>query len=101
MKLTHKTGGDALVVYLRGELDHHAASGVREEVDALWEQFRPRVLALDLRDLNFMDSSGVGVILGRYKKVRDAGGFMVIRNPGERVDRILMMSGVYRVMDRL
>lgn len=101
MKLTHKTDGDALVVYLRGELDHHAAGQVRTQLDDLWARYKPRVLALDLRDLSFMDSSGVGVILGRYKKVRDGGGFMVVRNPGERVDRILMMSGVYRVMDRL
>ena len=93
--------GNRATVYLTGDLDHCAALSLRRQIENTLSDRKITSLHLDFSGVGFMDSSGVGVILGRYKKVRDGGGFMVVRNPGERVDRILMMSGVYRVMDRL
>lgn len=67
-----------LVVRLSGELDHHTADQVREQVSQAIEEKQVRHLILNLENLSFMDSSGLGVILGRYKQMKQANGEMII-----------------------
>ena len=90
-----------LTVHLSGELDHRMAAGVREEIDALIDDARVRRLVFDVSRLDFMDSSGIGLIIGRYKRLSRRGGSVAVADPGARIDRLFQMSGVYQVVERL
>lgn len=90
---------DTLIVALSGEIDHHVAAKLRKDIDAEIAMCGTRDLILDFRDVGFMDSSGIGMVLGRYKRVHGAGGKVIIRNAGRLVKQILDMSGVFTLMD--
>ena len=92
---------DAVVVQLSGELDHSAASKIREELDALIAGKGIRRLVLDLNGLSFMDSSGIGLIIGRYKRLSRRGGSVAVAGPDARIDKLFRMCGVYQVVERL
>lgn len=89
-----------VIAWLTGELDHHAAEFVRRELDTALDMRRGCRLVLDMSGLSFMDSSGIGVILGRYKKVKAAGGRLAVRGVNEKMDRILRLAGLYQVVER-
>ena len=65
VKLEEKENG--LTAYLSGDIDHHTAGEIRELIDSKAEQVRPQTLNLDFKDVTFMDSSGIGLVMGRYK----------------------------------
>lgn len=90
---------DRLTVYLYGEIDHHTARAVREEVDANLQRSLPKQLVLDFRDVTFMDSSGVGLIMGRYKLVKSMGGEIVIRNAREQIAKLMRLAGLDKLAE--
>ena len=90
-----------LRVRLEGELDHRRAGEIRAELDALIADPRVRRLVFDLSGLEFMDSSGIGMMIGRYKLMKRRGGSVAVSGPGARIDRLFQMSGVYQVVKRL
>ena len=92
---------NTLTVWLAGELDHSMAGRVREEIDALIEDARVRRLVFDVSQLDFMDSSGIGLIIGRYKRLSRRGGSVAVAAPDKRIDKLFQMSGVYQVVERL
>jgi stage II sporulation protein AA (anti-sigma F factor antagonist) len=98
VKVDEKDG--VVVAWLSGELDHHAADDVRKQLDTALYRREPRRLVLDMSKLTFMDSSGIGVVLGRYRKVKESGGRMSVRGLSSRMDRILMLAGVYSVVEK-
>lgn len=83
-----------LRIEILGEIDHHSAAGVREEIDRNIFFYRPEKVVLDLSKIGFMDSSGLGLILGRYTKIKDLGGEMALENPSEEILKILQLAGV-------
>ena len=87
-----------LYVKLSGDIDHHSAKSVRDAVDDLMRRNNPAELELDLSAIEFMDSSGLGLVLGRYKKQADMGGKMRIINPTKRVMQILQLAGVEKII---
>jgi stage II sporulation protein AA (anti-sigma F factor antagonist) len=87
-----------LVVRLLGEIDHHGAVGLREELDRLLLIERPSRLLMDLSRVDFMDSAGLGLLMGRLRLVREMGGVMAVRCSG-RVLKILQLSGMERFME--
>ena len=93
MQIMTKRKNGLLIASLSGELDHHNASQVREELD---EELTMDIqeLELDLSGVTFMDSSGIGVILGRYRILRERGGSLRITAMSAYVGRILKMAGV-------
>lgn len=93
--------GDRLMVRLAGELDHCCAQAVRRELDALLTDPSIHSLILDFSALQFMDSSGIGVILGRYRRLRDRGGQVAVIHMNQHVARIFHMSGLDRVIVNL
>ena len=100
MHIRSSTRGDTATVSLRGELDHHSALSARRELDLLLRDPAIRNLNLELSELEFMDSSGIGLILARYRKVRDRGGRMRLLSPRPAVDQVLALSGVYQLMEK-
>lgn len=93
--------GDRLVVRLNGELDHFCAQTVRRELDQLLQDQNIRTLILDFTTLTFMDSSGIGVILGRYRILRDRGGNVAVIHMNRHISRIFHMSGMDRIIKQL
>lgn len=93
--------GEQLIVRLAGELDHYCAQSVRRELDRLIADRTIRWLILDFTRLQFMDSSGIGVILGRYRQMRDRGGHVGVIHMNPHIARIFHMSGIDRVIKEL
>lgn len=88
-----------LVVRLLGEIDHHSALSLREDLDELILRERPARLVLDLSGIEFMDSSGLGLLMGRYRLMQEIGGVMAIAAPNPAVLRILRLAGMERFME--
>lgn len=99
--LSYEMRRGALIVRLSGELDHGAATRVRTELDALIGDTGARRLIFDLNGLDFMDSSGIGLIIGRYKLMTRRGGSVAVIRPDARIDRIFRMAGLYQLVERL
>lgn len=88
-----------LRIRLPRELDHHNAEAVRRQADRMLERFMILRLVFDFQDTEFMDSSGIGVIMGRYKNIHFLGGTMALEHVNPRMERMLRMAGVYRLME--
>ena len=89
---------NCLTVFLPRELDHHNAEEIRKESDHLIEHNHIRYVIFDFAETNFMDSSGIGVIMGRYKRIYMLGGEVCAVHASERMKKILTMSGVTKIM---
>ncbi|MCL1858807.1 MAG: anti-sigma factor antagonist [Oscillospiraceae bacterium] len=98
MEIISNVNDGILYVKLSGDIDHHSAKTVRDCVDNLIRKNNPAELELDLSSIEFMDSSGLGLVLGRYKKQTDMGGKMKIINPTKRVLQILQLAGVEKII---
>lgn len=91
--------GDALKIKLRGELDHHSAVAIRTQIDDMIRNKRPKNLSIDMSVIDFMDSSGLGLIMGRYAVMKDIGGELCVTDPSPRVQKIMSLAGMERVID--
>lgn len=89
---------NVLLIRLTGELDHHSAEPLREEASALIEKNNIRNIILNLQQLTFMDSSGLGVILGRYNQIKKRNGEMVVCSISSPVQRLFEMSGLFKIV---
>jgi len=98
MNVTFSMVGTTLTVVLEGELDHHNIKDVREVIDLRIERARPSHLIMDLRGVPFSDSSGIALVLGRYKLMAAAKGSMEIRNVSPQIKKIFLLSGVDKLM---
>ena len=85
--------------FLDGEIDHHCAPSIRNEIDLAVESCRPENLILDFGEVTFMDSSGIGVIIGRSKQIQARGGKVMIIRVKPQVDKVLEVSGLKKIMD--
>ncbi len=94
MQVDFERQGDRLIARLSGELDHHAAAPLREKIDEAVMRERCRGLTLDLGGLGFTDSSGVGLIMGRYRLMRSLGGDFAVRGAGGTMERMLRLAGL-------
>ena len=90
---------DILIVSIAGDLDHHQATRMREEIDKTMEAFRCQNLIFDFSKLDFMDSSGIGVVMGRYNKVREKSGRTAIAGGSKYVHMILEMAGIFTIIE--
>ena len=94
----HAMNEDVLEIKLLGEMDHHSAIGVRADIDELIFENRPAKTVLDLSGISFMDSSGLGLIMGRYSLMKDLGGSLALRAPTDAVMKILKLAGMERMI---
>ncbi|KNF09268.1 anti-anti-sigma regulatory factor SpoIIAA [Gottschalkia purinilytica] len=99
MQLNFEIKDKSLLVNFSGELDHHTAKEAREEIDEFYNQKMLKNMVIDLNNLNFMDSSGIGLLMGRYKIVSENNGKLALVNVSSRVEKILKMSGIMKIVD--
>ncbi len=88
---------DLLTVQILGEIDHHSARPIREELDKLLYLCRPKKLNLDLENVSFMDSSGLGLLMGRITLAESLCCRVCITNANRRIQRILHLAGLKRI----
>ena len=80
--------------YLSGEIDHHSAAPIREEIDSVVSALAPQELCLDFMNVSFMDSSGIGLVMGRYKLVSALGGKMRVRGVSRSAMKVMKLAGL-------
>lgn len=98
MDTGYEVDGMTLVIHVPKELDHHLAEKVRQEAETIMEGRLIRHIIFDFKNTDFMDSSGIGVIIGRCKAMRLYGGKVEVCNVGERIQRILRVSGLEQIV---
>ncbi len=98
MYINYKVTGHTLTASLHGEIDHHSAVMARNDIDGEIDRINAKGLNLDLSDISFCDSSGLGLVMGRLKKMRQSGGQASVVNPSERVEKVLRLAGIDKLM---
>ena len=86
------------IAVLKGEIDHHSAKKAREQLDCFIINMQTDVLAMDMSAITFMDSSGIGLIMGRQKLMKECGGRLEVRSPQESIRRVLRLAGIERIV---
>ena len=86
-----------LVAFLKGEIDHHTAAKIRSLLDIKIESIHPKLLVLDFTQITFMDSSGIGLVMGRYKLMKYFGGNLKIINPSPQIKKVMSLAGFDRL----
>lgn len=87
-------GEDTVSAFLSGEIDHHNAKALRAKIDQTVEQTLPRLLRLDFGGVEFMDSSGIGLILGRYRLIQDLQGRLELCSLPDHIARVVHLAGI-------
>ena len=98
MYINFKSKGKLLIVELSGELDHHSAQEVRTKIDDRLDRLDIKKLIFDFSEVSFMDSSGIGVIIGRYKKLSIRNGIVGIASVSGSIKRIFELSGIFKII---
>ena len=97
MELQWECANETLTVSLVGELDHHAAASIREQIDTEVVRRSAKMLVLDFAKLSFMDSSGIGLIMGRYRLMQTRKGKLSVRNLSPRYQQMARMAGLEKL----
>ncbi len=90
---------DRLIIFLSGEIDHHSAALIRAEADARITQMHPKEVELNFKDVSFMDSSGIGLIMGRYRLASSFGGRVCISNVSAYLRRVMRLAGIDSIIE--
>ena len=98
MDIKFSNKGNTLIVNVEGELDHHYAEYIQQKIDGQIMKSTTKNLVFDFSKLGFMDSSGIGVIAGRYKNIRKLNGKAAIVCKNLQISRILEMSGILKLI---
>lgn len=99
MQIQYNMQERTLTAKLIGELDHHSAAQARRELEDIIRQQHVKNLIFDFSELTFMDSSGIGVIIGRYKLIKGMGGAVAVAGANKHIDRILALSGIKKLIN--
>lgn len=98
MYLSYEKVKDILVITLQGELDHHSAEEVRVKIDDRIDRDDIKKLILNFNGVTFMDSSGIGVVVGRLKKMQSKKGELCISDVNKTVNKVFELSGLYKII---
>lgn len=101
MRVESKVFNQTLYIAMYGELDEYTAIYTRNELDTIISNLEMRRVVIDLSELTFMDSTGVGIMIGRFKKLKSKGIPIFIANPSKTVDKIFTMTGLYEIMPKI
>ena len=97
MAVEIKSMGEVLTAYLSGEIDHHSAAFIRGEIDSEIELNMPSMVILDFSGVSFMDSSGIGLIMGRYKVISKMGGKLHVSGVTPQNYKVMKLAGLERL----
>ncbi|MBS5660583.1 MAG: STAS domain-containing protein [Clostridiales bacterium] len=83
-----------ITAFIMGDIDHHSAKEIRETIDFSLESSLPEILVLDFKDVTFMDSSGIGLVMGRYKLMQSMDGELRIQNVSSHMKKVMRLAGL-------
>ncbi len=89
--------GEVVTAYLSGELDHHTAKVMREIIDNAIELNMPSLLVLDFTGISFMDSSGIGLVMGRYRNLQKLGAVLHISGTSPNIYKVMKLAGIEKL----
>ncbi len=89
--------GEVLTARLSGELDHHSAAEMRSEIDTAIELNMPSLLILDFGGIRFMDSSGIGLVMGRYRNLKKLGAAIHITGASPQIYKVMRLAGLEKI----
>lgn len=92
--ISYNISDEVLTVFIKGELDHHTASGLKEETDGLIDKFSPIKTVLDFKNVTFCDSSGIAFVLGRYKHMTSKEGILELTRLPRQVAMIFELANI-------
>ena len=101
MQVKSRVHNKVLYVLLCGELDEHSASYTRLTMDEIFDNPNFNKIVIDLSELSFMNSTGIGVLIGRYKKMKEKSIPIYITNPSRHAEKIFKMTGLYDLMPKI
>ncbi len=102
MQIKHRIDKIGLHIYMYGELDEFYQNQIKEEIDNLIENnLTIQSVIFDMRGLTFMDSTGIGILIGRYKKLKKLKIPCFISNPSFSADKVFTVSGIYDLIPRV
>ena len=96
MNVKFEVSEEKVVIYLEGELDHHNVKNLKDEIDNVLNRVKPKLTVIDLSKVPFCDSSGIAIVLGRYRLVSAMGGKIEVVNVNSNIKRLLSLGGVSR-----
>ena len=98
MRIDHYIDEKMLKIYITEEIDHHTSSVIRTRLDYEISRFRPKKVIINLEKVKFMDSAGIGLIIGRYKITKSYGGCLEIENTSQKLMSIFEMAGLQKII---
>lgn len=99
MPVDIKIENDRLTAHLTGDIDHHTAAAMRAEIDHALRSSCISLLTLDFSGVTFMDSSGIGLVMGRQKLVTELGGRCIVADPPAYISKVMRISGIGRLCE--
>lgn len=100
-QVTYIVSGRSLIVQLPYEVDDHTCKGVKEETEAFIREKKINRMIFDFSKTGFMDSAGIGVLLSRYRRMKELGGDILLSGEDPKVRRLLRISGIYQIMESI
>ncbi len=98
MNVKHFIEDKLLIFEITEEIDHHTSERIRKRADYEIQRFMPKKVVFDLKRVNFMDSAGIGLVIGRYKTAGNFGGSLELTNVNNKLKKIFEMSGVLKII---
>ena len=98
MKIQYDPNEKVLLLQITEEIDHHTTEKIRREADDEIARFMPRKVIFDFSNVSFMDSAGIGMLLGRYKVIRMLGGNLELTNVNKQIEKIFEISGILKII---
>ena len=101
MEIKYSKSGESLTVYLKGELDEFSAASARDVLDRLiLDNINAERIIFDLTDITFMDSTGIGLLIGRYKKIKQFNKNVYIAGANVATEKVIQLAGLYNIMPK-
>ena len=99
MEAAYRKEADCMIVPMPREVDHHVAGNMSREIDLLAESWHVHRIVFDFAGTDFMDSSGIGMLMGRYRMLRYSGGKVTAIHVSDRIYRLMRLSGIYKYIE--
>lgn len=98
MELKFRKKSKTILIWVKGEIDHHTSKELRQQTETALAQMGGRNIIYDFENVTFMDSSGIGMMIGRYKQLQVLGGRIAIANSNEKISEIIEISGLRKIL---
>ena len=99
MNIKHFIEEKILMIEFTEEIDHHSSEKIRKRIDYEIQRFMPKKVVMDFQKVYFMDSAGIGLVIGRYKTTSLYGGIMEIENVRPKIKKVFEMSGIHKIVN--